>query len=83
MINAAPPFAPVLVTTSGTDADEPSVMASHKGRGAGDCRSHDAWTWNGAAFIHTSSATTGMCRMVAAGGAWELPRIVSEVRSAR
>lgn len=83
VIEAAPPFRPVLITTSGTEAEEPTITASHKGRGVGDCRSVDAWTWDGAAFIHTSSATSGMCRMVAAGGAWELPRIVSEVREAR
>jgi hypothetical protein len=82
VINAAPPFQAQLVTTSGTDAEEPFITASHKGRGMGDCRSSDIWTWNGAAFIHTSSATTGMCRMAAAGGAWELPRIVSDVRPA-
>ena len=80
---AAPPFNPVLVTTSGTDAGSPFITASQKGRGAGDCRSSDTWTWNGAAFVHTSSATSGMCRMVAAGGAWELPRIVSDVRPPR
>ena len=82
VIDTSPAFHPVLVTTSGTDADEPAVTASHKERGAGDCRASDAWTWDGAAFIHTSSATSGMCRMVAAGGAWDLPRIVSEVRTA-
>ena len=83
VVDAAPPFHPVLVTTSGSEADEPAIVASHKERGLGDCRASDAWTWNGAAFIHTSSATSGMCRMVAAGGAWNLPRIVSDVRPAR
>ena len=83
VIDATPEVHPVLVTTSGTDADEPEVTASHKERGAGDCRASDVWTWNGAAFIHTRSATSGMCRMVAAGGAWDLPRIVSTVRPAR
>ena len=80
VIDQLAPFRPVLVTTSGTEAEEPFIMASHKGRGVGDCRSSEAWTWNGTAFIHTSSATSGMCRMVAPGGAWDLPRIVSQVR---
>ena len=83
VVDQSPQFHPVLVTTSGTDAHEPAITASHKERGQGDCRASDSWTWNGAAFIHTSSATSGLCRMVAAGGAWDLPRIVSDVRQAR
>ncbi len=82
LIAPSAPFRPVLVTTSGTEAGDGVITASHKGRGVGDCRTMDAWTWNGTAFVHTSSATTGMCRMVAAGGAWDLPRIVTRVRPA-
>lgn len=74
---------PVLVTTSGSEIDEPHIVESHKGRGIGDCRTSATWTWDGVRFVQTSMSSTGMCRMVAAGGAWELPRIVSDVRGPR
>ncbi len=83
VIDDTPAFNPVLVTTAASDTDPPHITANHKGRGIGDCRSSDAWTWDGAGFIHTASASTGMCKLVAAGGAWELPRIVTDVRPPR
>ena len=75
------PFNPVLVTATGSEAESPAILADRKGRGVGDCRSSDTWTWDGSRFVHTASSTTGLCKMVAAGGAWDLPRIVTEVRS--
>jgi len=39
--------------------------------------SADESTWDGHSFVHTSSSTTGMCKLVAAGGAWTLPTIVT------
>ena len=83
VIDNTPGFGAVLVTTSGSEIDEPHIVESHKGRGVGDCRTSATWTWEGERFIQTSMSSTGMCRMVAAGGAWELPRIVSEVRGPR
>ena len=83
VIDDSPGFAPVLVTTSGSELDEPHILESHKGRGIGDCRTNASWTWDGARFVQTSMSSTGMCKMVAAGGAWELPRIVAEVRGPR
>ena len=79
VINSSAPWTPVLVTDSGSDRSDFDISASHKGRGIGDCHSRDAWTWDGKQFKHTSSVTTGMCRMVVAGGTWELPRIVTEL----
>jgi Protein of unknown function (DUF1176) len=76
----APPFQPVLVTLSGTDGGEGTIHAAQKGRGLGDCWSIDDWTWNGKAFIHTGSSTTGMCKLIAPGGAWVLPTVVTKVR---
>lgn len=78
--NRKPPFSPVLVTESGTDYDQGVIGAAHKGRGIGDCWGHDAWVWDGRRFVHTESGTTGMCRGIAAGGAWSLPTVVSQVR---
>ncbi len=83
VIDDSPGFAPVLVTTSGSEIDEPHILESHKGRGIGDCRTSASWTWDGTRFVQTSMSSTGMCKMVAAGGAWELPRIVAEVRGPR
>ena len=40
----------------------------------------ERWTWDGNGFVHTASATTGMCKLIAAGGPWELPTIVTEVK---
>lgn len=73
-------FRPVLVTTKGSETDEPHIIGNHKTRGIGDCRSSATWTWDGATFVQTAAASTGLCKMVAAGGAWELPRVVTEVR---
>lgn len=80
VINARPPYAPVMVTKNGTDYTAGQIHANHKGRGIGDCMSSDTWTWDGRRFVHTSSQTTGMCKGIAAGGAWELPTLVVYVR---
>lgn len=80
VINSAPPFRPVLVTDSGSDYSDGSISASHKGRGLGDCWSSETWTWDGKDFIHTESSTTGMCKLIAAGGAWSLPTLVTAPR---
>ncbi len=79
--NDKPPYQPRLVTTRGSEFDEvATIHAAHKGRGLGDCWSSDQWVWNGQDFVHTSSLTTGMCKLVAPGGAWELPTLVTDVR---
>ena len=77
--NDRAPFNPHLVTTRGSDEDEGSINAAHKIRGLGDCWSIDSWTWDGRQFVHTAAATTGMCRLVAAGGAWDMPILVTRV----
>lgn len=78
--NRRAPFAPVLVTESGSDYDDGVITASHRGRGMGDCRGSDAWAWDGVRFVHIASGTTGMCREIMAGGAWDLPTLVTELR---
>jgi hypothetical protein len=82
--NAKPPYDPVLVTASGTDFDEAAGISSQeKGRGIADCLGSETWTWDGRAFVHTSETTTGMCRGVVAGGAWDLPTLVTQVIPAK
>lgn len=81
MVDAKPPFDAVLVTTSASEYSEGIISASHKGRGLGDCWSSDAWTWDGTHFVHTDSSSTGMCKLIAPGGAWSLPRIITDVRN--
>lgn len=80
VINTKAPFNPVLVTTSGNDYTGGVISASHKGRGLGDCWSYEDWAWDGRQFQATTKRTTGMCRMVALGGPWELPTLVTDVR---
>lgn len=74
------PYQPVLVTTLGGDDDGATINAANKGRGLGDCWSTKAWAWNGTAFVMTADATTGLCRLVAAGGAWDMPTLVTNVK---
>jgi hypothetical protein len=73
------PFKPVLVTTGGSDYAAGTISSSQKGRGLGDCWAHQEWVWDGRRFALTEAATTGMCRLVAAGGAWRLPTYVAKV----
>ena len=78
--SSQPPYAPVLVTTSATDYDKGVISSTQKGRGIGDCFSLATWTWDGRTFVQTSATTTGMCRQIAPGGAWDLPTLVTRVR---
>ena len=80
VINATPPFAPVGAGSDASGYDDGEISASHKGRGLGDCWSSAVYTWDGRQFVWTKEATTGMCRLVAPGGAWELPTYVTTVR---
>lgn len=80
VINDRPPWQPILVTESGTHFTNGTLSASQKGRGLGDCTSDQAWTWDGQQFVITAVETTGMCRLIAAGGAWRLPTFVTEIQ---
>lgn len=83
VVDDKPPYSAVLVTTSATDYANGVISATQKGRGIGDCFSSATWTWDGKSFAQTSAATTGMCRQIAAGGAWDLPTLVTRVHKAR
>lgn len=77
--NDRPPFNPQLVTTEGNGYAKGEISADQKGRGVGDCWSHQAWTWDGKAFVFTAESDTGLCRGMP-GGYWSLPMLVSEIR---
>jgi hypothetical protein len=80
VINDTPPYNPELVTTSASDYGSGNISASQKGRGLGDCWSREEWNWDGKQFIQTESSSTGMCKLVAPGGAWILPTITMNVQ---
>ena len=79
IVNDTAPYRPELVTSDATDFDNGTLMSTHKARGIGDCWGSEQWTWNGTAFVQTSASSTGMCKGFA-GGAWQLPTLVSEIR---
>ena len=82
LVNDKLPYQPQWITDNGSDYSNGTISASHKGRGLGDCWSSEEWVWDGIGFIHSSASTTGMCKLVAPGGAWNLPTIVSNVIAA-
>ena len=83
VINARPPYSPVLVTTLASDYGDGVISSSQKGRGIGDCFAASEWTWDGRSFSQTLQETSGMCRQIAAGGAWHLPTLVTRVTKGR
>lgn len=68
-----------IVTDSGSDYEDGLLSFSMKGRGLGDCWSYEQWVWDGKQFISSSSGNTGRCRLIRAGGAWDLPERVSKI----
>ena len=82
--NLRPPYAARPITWSGMAFDGSGTLTERlAGGGAGDCGSVQAWSWNGFRFEQTYAATGGLCRGVKAGGAWELPSLVSDVTSSQ
>jgi hypothetical protein len=83
VVNRRAPYSPRFITADADQHDDGVLTSFHKGRGIGDCIGADTWTWDGRSFVHTSTTTTGMCRQFAAGGAWDFPTLVSDVRRTR
>lgn len=83
VINTQPPYAPELVTDQASGYANGTITAAQKGRGLGDCGSREQWTWDGSRFVQTLAETSGMCRLVAPGGPWNLPTLVTVVRKAK
>lgn len=79
IINDTAPYRPELVTADATDFDDGTLGSTQKARGIGDCWGSEEWTWDGTGFVQTSASSTGMCKGFA-GGAWELPTLVTEIR---
>lgn len=79
VINDSPPWQPRLVTTSGSDDDKGRIFLGQKGRGIGDCWWTGEWAWDGQRYVHVAEAGSGLCRGFA-GGAWQMPVKVSEVK---
>lgn len=83
VINDSKPYKPTLVTTNATGYDKGKITSVQKGRGIGDCLTKTDWVWTGKAFEKSHESTTGLCRMIEAGGAWQLPTYVTEVKMVR
>lgn len=81
IINDKPPYAPAAVADAAANEYSNGVItASQKGRGLGDCWLGASWVWTGRTFEKAGKLSTGLCKgFVSAGGAWELPTIVSKV----
>ena len=79
IVNDTAPYRPELVTADATDFDKGTLMSTQKARGLGDCWGSEQWTWNGTGFVQTASSSTGQCKGFA-GGAWQLPTLVTEIR---
>jgi len=79
VVDDSPPYRATLVTEDASDDSNGVITSMHKGRGIGDCFSSAEWAWDGRRFVQTGESTTGMCRSIAAGGAWDLPTLVWEV----
>lgn len=77
VINDRPPFQPVLVTSEANNDDGDVLSAFQKGRGLGDCVASRSWRWDGKQFRLSEDTQSGMCRMIAPGGAWSLPTVVT------
>ena len=78
--NLRPPYDAKPLTLSGVDYDGLGTITARSVAGAaGDCGSAERWSWNGFRFEQTYAATFGLCRGVKAGGAWELPSLVTDV----
>lgn len=84
VINNKAPFAPKLITTESNaysiENKIGTISGQHKGRGIGDCISYEKFVWNGKKFQQTNKGSTGACRLMAAGGAWNLPSFVSTIK---
>ncbi len=79
IVNDTAPYRPELVTADATDFDNGTLGSAQKGRGIGDCWYSEQWTWDGTGFVQTAASSTGLCKGFA-GGAWQLPTLVTEIR---
>lgn len=83
IVNSHPPYTPRAVAADANAYDRGRLVSEQKGRGLGDCWSMAEWVWDGKAFVQSAAWDTGMCRLIAPGGAWTLPTLVTTVKPAR
>ena len=83
VMNDSKPYKPKLITTSATGYDKGKLTSVQKGRGIGDCLSKVDWVWTGKAFEKSNESSTGLCRLIEAGGAWELPTYITDIKTVR
>jgi 2-hydroxychromene-2-carboxylate isomerase len=83
VLNDSKPYKPTLITTSATDYSKGKISSVQKGRGIGDCLSKTDWLWTDNRFAKSHESTTGLCRLIEVGGAWQLPTYVTEVKTSR
>ena len=81
--NRRPPYDARPLTYAGEFDGAASIVARVPAGSNGDCAVAAGWTWTGFRFEQTYAATGGLCRGVKAGGAWELPTLVTDVVPAR
>ena len=81
VVNKKEPFNPQVAVEGSyyVDGNIGVVSNSQKGRGISDCWSYEEYVWTGKKFKQSSAGSTGLCRLIAAGGAWQLPTFVSTV----
>jgi hypothetical protein len=78
--NVRSPYAPRLLKVDANAYENGRLLSEQKGRGLGDCWSHAEWVWDGKQFVQSAAYDTGMCRLIAPGGAWTLPTLVTTVK---
>ncbi|SNT69801.1 DUF1176 domain-containing protein [Psychrobacter sp. LV10R520-6] len=81
VLNDSKPYKPTLITTSATDYSKGKISSVQKARSIGDCLYKIDWIWTGNRFAKSHETTTGLCRMIEAGGAWQMPTYVSKVNT--
>lgn len=81
IIHQEQPYQPKMITMIGEDEmEDNAIVFRMKEDVLGDCWSHQSWVWNGDNFVQDSNIPSAMCRMIAMGGAWDLPTYVSIVK---
>jgi len=80
VINDHAPFKPVAVTLSASAFTHGRISNFQKGRGIADCISEEEWAWDGAQFRQSLVMTTGQCKEIQPGGAWNLPTLTTTLK---
>jgi hypothetical protein len=70
---------PKFVTSEANFYAGREISGSFKSRGLGDCWEGSKWIWDGQEFRLAEKWSTGMCRLIHAGGTWHLPTFVSKI----